>query len=234
MKKVKCVAIQTARSGSQGVPNKNTMLLDNKPLFLHNIINLNNSKYVNKVYLTTDIQNLEQYKNIADFEIIKRPDCLADSKSSHYEAMKHAYDIISKELDFDYVCIVLGNSIGALPKDIDYSIEFLDKHLNYDSCESVAQHNWHTPIRAYTIMDEEIVPFINDFDSSHTNDRDILGNIYFFNGSFFVIRKEVFLRCDGTPPFRWGGKKIKPVIQDPKYMEIDYSWQLSVLRGLYE
>lgn len=235
MKKVKCVAIQTARGGSIGVKNKNMMVLNGIPLFLHNIINLNKSKYVNDIFLTTDIKELEKYQEYADFKIIERPEYLSTSTSSHYDAMRHAYDIIAKEIECEYVCIVLGNSIGALPSDIDSSVEFLDNNLDYDSCESVAEHNWHTPLRAYNIVDDQIKSAINIDENSivgRSNDRKSYGDTYFFNGSFFVIRKQVFLDCNGALPFRWRGNKIKPIIQESKYMEIDNEWQKYVFQGV--
>ena len=42
----------------------------------------------------------------------------------------------------------------------------------------------------------------------------------FSMGLFFVIRKEVFLRNDGNPPFKWGGKKNKANSSTPTIYRI--------------
>ena len=225
MTKVKAVALQTARNGSVGVKNKNTLNVKGKPLFLHNLIHLNNSKLVDAVYFSTDIPEAKAYSEEFNYTVIDRPDYLAGADSSHYDAMKHGVNAILEENDFEYLVITLGNSMGAFPEDIDDCINFLDEHPEYDSCQSVAEHNWHTPLRACRIIDDELVSYITEHDSKNPNDRKSLGDIYFFNGSFFVIRKQVFLDYNGTLPFKWGGNKIKPFIQDQTFMELDSNWQ---------
>ncbi len=233
----KAIALQTARGGSVGVKNKNIMNLNGIPLFLHNIIHLSNSKYVESTYLSTDISIAGNYAERYNFSIIDRPPSLATSSCSHYDVMVHGVEEILKDVDFEYIVIVLGNSIGALPSDVDAAIEFLDSDSSYDSCQSVSEHNWHTPMRACTIEDDLLKPHISrenmESVSGNLNDRAILGNTYFFNGSFFVIRKDAFFRNDGFP-FSWTGKKVKPIIQDEMYMELDSEWQKCVFKRFEE
>jgi CMP-N,N'-diacetyllegionaminic acid synthase len=230
MTKHKAIALQTARNGSQGVKKKNVMPLGGKPLFLHNLIHLSKSKYVGSVYFSTDIPEAGKYSEQHGFKIIDRPEELCSSTCSHYDVMLHGANEILKEEDFEYIVITLGNSIGALPEDIDHSIEFLDENESYDSCQSVAEHNWHTPMRACTIDDDTIVPFIAKGSVKNSNDRAVLGDTYFFNGSFFVIRKKSFFDNTGFP-FPWTGRRIKPIIQEQRYMELDSEWQKAVFKG---
>lgn len=221
---MKVVSLQTARNGSLEVKNKNKYVVNGYPLFLHNLINLNKSKYVNSVYFSTDIPEVYDYLDICDYHIIDRPKELCESTSSHYDAMLHGVNKILEIEDFDYLVITLGNSLGALPEDIDKSLEFLEDNDDYDSCESVSEHSYHNPMRSYNIENDTIKPIFNST-MDKSNDRRTMGKVYFFNGSFFVIRKEVFLRNDGNPPFKWGGKKIKPIVQPQQYIELDSEWQ---------
>ena len=65
--------LQTARAGSQSVPDKNVLRFNETPLFLHNILHVQQSKYEIPVYLSTDITNLEELSIKHDFTIIERP-----------------------------------------------------------------------------------------------------------------------------------------------------------------
>ena len=225
---LKAVALQTARNGSKGVVNKNTMLVDELPLFLHNLRNLQKSELVSRTYFSTDIPQAEDFKDKYDYTIINRPPELCTSSCSHYDAMLHGVRKIQEEYDFEYLVITLGNSYGALPDDIDNAIRFLDDNLGYDSCQSVAQHNWHTPIRACTISDDKLIPFINPSEVlENSNDRKVFGDTYFFNGSFFVVRIQAFHKNEGFP-FTWAGKTVKPIVQNSRYMELDHNWQKTI------
>lgn len=226
---VRVVALQTARNGSTGVKRKNNYEVKGKPLFLHNLINLTNSKYIKSIYFSTDIPEAKYYTDIG-YELIDRPYNLSLNSSNHYDVIRHGVDYILKKQDFDYIVITLGNSLGAIAEDVDKSIEFLNNNSDYDSCESVSEHDYHTPLRAYHIINDEIVPVVNYTNIKNSNDRKALGSIYFFNGSFFTIRKEVILANNGIPPFTWRGAKIKPIIQPQYYTELDSEWQKIIFK----
>ena len=56
------IGIVTARAGSKGVPNKNTIKLD--PLINHTIFTAIESKSFNKIYVSTDIDYVfSEFKN---------------------------------------------------------------------------------------------------------------------------------------------------------------------------
>ena len=90
----------------------------------------------------------------------------------------------------------------------------------------------YNPIRAYKVQKNTLTNFFDTKiirkkikNQKMINQKDAFKDIYFFNGSFWIIRKKIFLKNNGLPPFTYLGKNIGFIEQDPKYMEIDAEWQ---------
>lgn len=232
------VALMTARGGSKSVPNKNIVPIKGLPLFLHNIINAKRSRYIEEIYVTTDIQLIKDYASVYGYHVIDRPAHLCGDEASHYETIMHGIRSIEqqKNIKIDIVVILLGNSLGAITKDVDQAIEMLLENEEADSVQSVSEFNMYNPFRAYEIVDgymNTIVPqemIRMKTKDPNVNSRHAAGNVYFFNGSFWIVRRHQMDRNDGLLPFPWLGKKIIPYIQD-NFMEIDAPWQLSYIEN---
>ncbi len=231
---IKAICISTVRRNSQSVKNKNLLKIKGKPLFMHNIDYALNSKLISSVHITTDININKKVLIKKKINYIKRPKNLCTNKASHFLTIKHAMDKIEKQgTKFDIVIIILGNSFGAKTVDLDKGIKKLINNKKLDSVISVAKYNMYNPIRAYKKYKSSFL--INFFEKkilekkirnlSNINTKDAFNDVYFFNGSFWIIRKEVFLKNNGIPPFRYLGKNIGFIEQDPKFVEIDDSWQ---------
>ena len=150
-------------------------------------------------------------------------------------AMKN---IEKQGIEFDIVVVILGNSFGAKTKDLDEGLKKLINNKKLDSVISVAKYNMYNPIRAYKKHKKTLLT--NFFETktiekkiknlSNINTKDAFDDIYFFNGSFWIIRKEVFLKNSGLPPFRYLGRNIGFIEQDPKFLEIDDKWQKKLFK----
>jgi CMP-N,N'-diacetyllegionaminic acid synthase len=237
-------ALQTAKAGSKGVPNKNTMEIDGKPLYLHNVLNALESCYIgDKVYVTTDdesiIKNASKYKYVP----ILRPNFLCGDSSSHHLTIKHGLLAIEKHYftcnvnnKIDILVILLGNNRSAYTKDIDAGIKKLLENDYLDSCISVSKYNMFNPFRAYKINDdfmlETVVPqeVIKGQGSGDTNLRNAFGDSYFFNGSFWICRRQTIINNRGLLPFPWLGHYIGFIVQEEGVMEIDAPWQVDVIK----
>ena len=122
----KCVAIQTARAGSVGVPNKNTMEFGGMPLFTHPLTAAIDAKGVDDIWVSTDDEIIKEWCNF-DFmpvNLIERPDYLSTSDASHHDVIIHALENIGEK--YEYVLLLLGNSIFTTPQEIDEAISILD------------------------------------------------------------------------------------------------------------
>ena len=230
----KAICISTVRKNSQSVKKKNLLQIKGKPLFMHNIDYALNSKLISSVHITTDININKKILIKKKIGYIKRPKNLCTNKASHFLTIKHAMNSIEKQgIDFDIVIVILGNSFGARTIDLDKGLKKLINNKKLDSVISVAKYNMYNPIRAYKRYKKSLLT--NFFEKktiekkiknvSNINTKDAFNDVYFFNGSFWIIRKEVFLKNNGLPPFRYLGKNIGFIEQDPNFMEIDDKWQ---------
>jgi CMP-N-acetylneuraminic acid synthetase len=233
--------LQTARCGSVSVPNKNTLSINNKPLFLHNIINAKNSQYKPHVYLSTDISNIESLSSEYGFTIIERPEYLSRSDSSHHETIKHGVEKIEEiqNLTLDIVVVILGNTISAWPEDIDRAIEILQVEDDVDSVISVGKYNMFNPVRSLTISSDGSLDRIIDFDTLsqsviniNNNDKDVIGDVYYLNGSLMAMRRAAVFGQSDKLPFTWLGNKTIPIVQKSICMEIDDEWQTNIIKKI--
>lgn len=222
------VAIQTARAGSKSVPNKNISIVKDKPLFLHPIEKIKNSKLIEKVFITTDCSFIASNAG-SDVEIIKRPSYLCKDDSSHHDTMIHAINYIENKYNkkIDIIVFLLGNSLGSNSEKIDTAIEILMKDKKLDSVQSVSKFNMFNPYRAFKITDKKLQNFIDVPDNS--SDKNSAGDIYYNNGSFFVCRRDIVLTKNGMNPFPWLGHNIFPFVEMTK-MEVDDQWQLEFIK----
>jgi len=233
--------LQTARGGSQSVPNKNILEFNGRPLFLHNIMHAQKSKYQPLIYLSTDIPHLEELAIKHNFKIINRPENLAGSKSSHHEVMKHGVNEIEKYENnrLDILVVILGNTISAWHEDIDRAIEVLISENDVDSVISVGKYNMFNPIRSLSISQDGSLSRIvtkealgSNIENNNINDKDVIGDVYYLNGSFMVMRRSAIFDNSDKLPFTWLGNKTIPIVQNDICMEIDAEWQTHIIEKI--
>ena len=76
---------------------------------------------------------------------------------------------------------------------------------------------------------ENIVPS-NSNKVVNTSDKDILGDVYYMNGSIMVMKRSAVFSKSNKLPFPWLGDKVVPIEQDPICMELDAQWQTSIIQ----
>ena len=132
---MKIACLIPARGGSKGIPKKNIIDFNGKPLISYSIEQAKMSKYIDKVYVTSDCDDiLDVSKSYGALPIV-RPDGLSTDFCSSESAL---VDAISK-IDDDYDIFVFLQATSPLrsTEDIDFCIEeFLSKSLDslFSSC----------------------------------------------------------------------------------------------------
>lgn len=232
-------ALQTARGGSKSVPNKNITNVKGIPLYLHNVLHAKKTQKIKDVYISTDIEFIKENSSVYNYKIIDRPNDLSGDNASHYDTILHGLYEIEKEInaELDFLVVLLGNSIGAFSDDLDNAIQMLIDDPEADSVQSLSEYNMYNPFRAFVSEGKYITTMLSqDFikeksQLTNINDRKAAGDIHYFNGSFWVIKREALMKKDGLLPFPWLGNKILPYVQG-NYMEVDALWQLSYLQSM--
>ena len=128
-----CLAIIPARGGSKGIPRKNILPLAGKPLIAHNLLQLQHSRYVNRVVVSTDDPEIAAISQQYGAEVVWRPAKISGDQASSEAALLHALDHLQATEGYepDLVAFLQCTSPLTLAEDIDGTIqELLDQEAD--------------------------------------------------------------------------------------------------------
>ena len=185
------LAIIPARGGSKRLPRKNLLDLCGKPLIAYSIEAALKSKYISKVIVSSDDEEIlniaKEYK--ADF--IKRPDELASDTATTFDALKHTLENVKK---YDYVVLLQPTSPLRTEKHIDEAIELL-KEKNADAIISVCEME-HSPLWSNTLDENlDMSNFLRD-EVLNKRSQD-LSKYYRLNGAIYICKTDKLLQNKG-------------------------------------
>lgn len=185
------LAIIPARGGSKRLPRKNLLDLCGKPLIAWSIEAALKSKYISKVIVSSDDEEIlniaKEYK--ADF--IKRPDELASDTATTFDALKHTLENVGK---YDYVVLLQPTSPLRSEKHIDEAIELL-KEKNADAIISVCEME-HSPLWSNTLDENlDMSNFLRD-EVLNKRSQD-LPKYYRLNGAIYICKTDKLLENKG-------------------------------------
>ena len=229
------VAIVLGRKGSSGISEKNTMNILGRPAFFYSLLAAKNSKYIDRIFVSTDHETIIESAKAMDLSLITRPENLCTNEALFEDALVHAYFKIKERIGKQpkYVVVLMCNAVTIDSELIDTAIEMLDNDLTADSAVTVSLYNMYSPLRARK-PDENgyLIPFVplETFGDPKTMtcDRESQGDAIFADMSHSVCRPECLENIeDGLLPQRWMGKKILPVINNHG-CDIDELWQVDM------
>lgn len=144
------VAIIPARSGSKGLPGKNTKVLCGKPLIAWSIEAGLQSKYIDVVVVSTDSQEIARIARDFGASVpFIRPSELATDTATSFEVIKHTLDYFQIEFNkaFDYTVLLEPTSPLREKTDIDSMLEKLEANYeNFDAIISLGVAHEHPSI----------------------------------------------------------------------------------------
>lgn len=132
------IAVIPARGGSKSIPLKNIKKFCGKPLIAWSILAAKESKYIDRVFVSTDNQRIAETAKRYEAEVIDRPEELAGDRVPTEPVVKHVYEWLLKNENYKAQAIVLlmPPTPSRQPRHIDKAIEiFFEK--NVDSVVSV-------------------------------------------------------------------------------------------------
>ena len=106
------LTIIPARSGSKGLPDKNSKILGNKPLIVYTIEQALKSSLLGKIIVSTDDYSIvEIAKKMGVSLPFLRPKVLSSDTASSISVVQHAVDFMEKQGEyFDAVCLLQPTS----------------------------------------------------------------------------------------------------------------------------
>ncbi|MEQ4676701.1 acylneuraminate cytidylyltransferase family protein [Providencia vermicola] len=85
-----------ARGGSKGLPHKNIKLLAGKPLLQYSIDIAKNASSIDKIFVSTDDEDIAKIAKLNGAIVIPRPKELASDTSPEWLSWRHAIDWVEK------------------------------------------------------------------------------------------------------------------------------------------
>ena len=198
---MKIAGVILARGGSKGIPNKNIIKINGKPLIQYSIDALIQSN-CGPIFVSTNDRQIANVSKSLGANIINRPDDLATDISTSESALLHAVNFI----DADIIIFVQPTSPLIEVKYINEGLEKLNK---YDSVFSVFEDHW---LPSWT---EEITPI--DWDINNRPRRQDKKTKLIENGAFYINHSSNILKDNN----RLSGNIGCSVMNDKTYFEID-------------
>ena len=124
---MKIYAFIFARGGSKGVPDKNIKKMCGKPLIAYSIEIAQNIDVIEKIFVSTEDENISRIASAYGVDIIQRPKSLAQDDSSEWLAWQHAINWLEKRDDsFDVFLSLPTTSPLRKKKDVTSCLDALD------------------------------------------------------------------------------------------------------------
>lgn len=181
------LAIIPARGGSKRLPKKNILKLGGKPLIAWSIEAGLKSKYIDKVIVSSDDDEILKISNIYGSKTIKRPPELASDIATTFDAIKHSIENLEK---YDYIILLQPTSPLRNKDHIDKAIELLIKK-EADAIISICEAD-HSPLWSNTLpQDENMQGFIRD-EVKNKRSQD-LEKYYRLNGAIYICKTDKLL-----------------------------------------
>ena len=237
-------AIVIGREDSKGFPGKNLHPINDFPLFCYPLAAAISSMKVDKVYLSTDSDDMKRFSkhhfpvstHKTILNLIDRPKELATDEALAEDVFVHAYNYIKQQNPndkIDFVVLLFANAPCVCGKMIDNMIFKIQNPVEYlamvvDSIATVSKYNMFSPYRMRLMANIEehlVINFLDDNNSSC--DRNDKGDFYIYDCSCAVVKSRVFDNIKEYPcPQRWLGGHIMPYKQQIPALDVDYQWQL--------
>lgn len=178
------LAVIPARGGSKRLPRKNVLSLAGKPLIAWSIEAGLQSKYIDKVVVSSDDEEILQIAKRFGSETIKRPEALASDTATTFDAVKHA---IEHSGMYDYIVLLQPTSPLRDAAQVDAAIDLLvQKHA--DAVVSVCEMD-HSPLWANTLpQNGDMSRFIKD-EVKNKRSQDI-ETYYRLNGAIYICKTD--------------------------------------------
>lgn len=211
-REVVTVAIIPARGGSKGIPRKNLAQLGGHPLVVHSILQARASAGIDRVFVSTDDDEIAAVSKAAGAEIVRRPAALAGDTASTESAIAHALGCWSDQgLVPDRIVLLQATSPFREAGQLDAALAQFDRE-GCDSMLSVVRFCgfvWRT--------DGAGVAAPCSYDPGARPRRQEIHDTFLETGSFYVFTRVLF-EATGA---RLGGRIATFAVPEHDAIDID-------------
>lgn len=229
-------ALMLGRGGSTGFPGKNLYPVLGLPLMAYPLLAAQQSRYVSRMFVSTDDQDIMDTGRRFGAEVIVRPPELCTATALGEDAFAHGYRCIRDQLstegqEVELMVLLFANAATISGELIDQGIDALRADPTLDSAVTVSRYNMWSPLRARKLMPDgclqPFVPFETFGDPKTLNcDRDSQGDVLFADMGVSIVRPRCLENLEGgLLPQKWMGQRIAPIVSWGG-CDVDYEWQV--------
>jgi len=212
---MKIISVILARGGSKGIPSKNIIDLNGKPLISYTI-QASQKSNVDSTWVSTDCPKIKEISKKINANVIDRPKEISGDFSKSEEALLH----FSKKIDFDILVFIQPTSPLLKSEDINQGIKLL---LNDDKCSSVFSVYKQHWLPKWSLNIEPL-----NWDIKNRPMRQEVNEEYIENGAFYITRRRDLL----TSKLRYSGTKKVVVMPYLRSFQVDTLDDLNLIKGL--
>ena len=186
---MKVLSIIPARRGSKGIPLKNLVMLNRKPLLYYTVTASLKSKIINKTIVSTDNKKIGKIALKLGAEVIYRPKKLATDTTALEPVIEHVLYYLNVHQGYDPEIIVILQNTSPLrtAKHIDEALTLM-KRQNYDSI--LSGFSIHTFL--WKKSKKTIIPL--DYNPKKRPNRQNIHEQLFENGAIFATKTRCFTK----------------------------------------
>jgi len=221
----KVLALIPARGGSKGLPGKNIRLFCGKPLLAHTIDLAKQSKYIDKIVVSTDCEKIARIATEYNAKPFTRPPHLSTDTALVADAIK---DLMCRiEEKFDTLVLLEATSPLRTVELVDQCIE----QITTQEIDSIAtfSHADPPPTRLWNIEENVASPFLSE--ANPWLPRQQQQGAYFLNGLVYAFHITNWLKSESKSVF-FG--KTASVITEQLSVDIDTIEDFELAEYLYE
>lgn len=189
----KIYALIPARGGSTRLPGKNILPLNGKPLIAYAIDQAKKSKYIDRVIVSTDNEQIAEVSMAYHAEVpFLRPDNISGTYALPHSYLTHFYDFLKsngEEMPFITVLLQPTSPLRTV-QDIDKSIELFENE-EVEEVLSVSASD-KKPFWYRTVNEEGYLVDYSDF-SQIDHDKPC----YILNGAIYAFKTHCFKDNEG-------------------------------------
>lgn len=183
------LGIIPARGGSKGIPRKNLQKINGKSLLQYAIEAGQDSHFINRLFVSTEDQEIKKESIRLNCDVLDRPDDLANDNTPTKDVILEILSVLGDSPN----CIVLLQPTAPLrtATHIDEAIEIFMNH-DCDSVVSVAEvpSHYHPDWQLIINDGKLLVSSKNENLSQMKYQRQELTKTYFRNGAVYISKAD--------------------------------------------
>lgn len=217
-----------ARAGSKGLRNKNIKKFVNKPLIEHTFEFARKINIFDKVFISSDSENIRNLGKKYGILPIKRPKILAKDNSNEWQSWEHAIKLLNKRNDnFDIFVSMPCTSPIKIKSDITKSI--LKLKNNVDIVLSASETTRHPKFNMIKLNKSGFAKIYQKTKKKYFRRQD-LDKIYNLTTTSYVCRPEYILKNTNI----FDGKVKINLIPEFRSTDIDNLFDFKIAEYLFK